>query len=93
MPKSSPAKLSYQRQYNAQPENIKKRTLNNAARRAAIKDGKAAVGDGKDVDHVRPLDNGGGNSEGNLRVVSEATNRGWRKGKSGADSYNPKKEK
>lgn len=79
MPKSSKAKLAYQKAYNARPENIAKRVKNNAARRAAIKAGKAKVGDGKDVDHKKPLDKGGGNEKGNLRVVDRKTNRGWRK--------------
>lgn len=79
MPKSSPAKLKFQKEYNARPENIAKRVKNNAARRAAIKAGKAKKGDGKDVDHKKPLDKGGGNDADNLRVVSRESNRGWRK--------------
>ena len=79
MPKSSPAKLAYQKEYNARPENVAKRVKNNAARREAIASGRASVGDGKDVDHKRMLDQGGGNSKGNLRVVSRTENRGWRK--------------
>lgn len=73
-----PKRAAYQAAYNAKPENVKKRVANNAARRDAIKDGRARVGDGKDVDHVKPQDRGGGNGKGNLRVVDEKTNRGWR---------------
>ena len=90
MPKSSPAKLAFQKAYNARPEEVAKRVKNNAARREAIKAGKAKVGDGKDVDHITPLEDGGGNSPDNLRVVSESTNRGWRKG---SGSYDPGKQK
>lgn len=79
MPKSSKAKLEYQREYNARPENVAKRVKNNAARREAIREGRARVGDGKDVDHKRPLDKGGTNAGNNTRVVSRASNRGWRK--------------
>lgn len=79
MPKSSPAKLAYQKAYNARPENVDKRVKNNAARREAIKDGRAHVGDGKDVDHKRPLDKGGTNAKENLRVVDRGDNRAWRK--------------
>lgn len=79
MPKSSKAKLAYQKAYNARPENIAKRVKNNAARRAAMRKGLVKKGDGKDVDHKRPLDKGGGNSKGNLRVVDRSKNRGWRK--------------
>lgn len=86
MPKSTPRKLEYQRQYNARPENVNKREKNNAARREMIREGKARVGDGKDVAHKRALENGGGNSRKNLEVQSRKENRGWRRGKSG---YNP----
>jgi hypothetical protein len=78
MPKSSKAKLEYQKAYNARPENVDKRVKNNAARREAIKEGRARVGDGKDVDHKRPLDKGGSNANGNLRVVDRSKNRSWR---------------
>lgn len=90
MTKSSPAKLAFQKAYNAKPENIQKRVANNAARRAAMKAGTVHKGDGKDVDHIRPLEDGGSNSPNNLRVVSETTNRGWRKG---SGSYDPGKQK
>lgn len=89
MPKSSPAKLAYQKEYNAKPENVNKREKNNLARAHAIKEGRVKVGDGKDVDHIKPLDKGGSNAKSNLRVVSEKTNRGWRKGQSG---YDPSKQ-
>jgi hypothetical protein len=79
MPKSTKAKLEYQAAYNARPENVAKRVLNNAARREAIREGRVRVGDGKDVDHKRPLDKGGTNARDNLRVVSRSVNRGWRK--------------
>mgnify|MGYP006933444092 CR=1 FL=1 len=88
MPKSSPRKLAYQKAYNARPEEVAKRVKNNAARREAIKQGKAHVGDGKDVAHKKSLENGGGNSATNLEVQSRKENRGWRKG---SGSYNPDK--
>ena len=66
--------------YNAQPENVKKRSLRNQARRIVEKRvGKAALA-GKDVDHKRPVRAGGGNSPSKLRVQSRHTNRGWRRG-------------
>jgi hypothetical protein len=68
---------SQQRQYNATPEATEKRVANNAARRQAIKDGKARVGDGKDVDHKTPLSKGGTNHSSNLRVVSRSDNRSF----------------
>ena len=78
MPKSSPAKLAYQKEYNARPENVAKRVKNNAARREAIREGRAQKGDGKDVDHKVMLDKGGTNDKSNLRVQDASENRGWR---------------
>lgn len=86
MPKSTPQKLKYQKEYNARPEEVKKRVMNNAARREAMADGRVKKGDGKDVAHKKALDNGGTNGKGNTMVQDRAANRGWRKGKS---SYNP----
>lgn len=86
MPKSTPQKLKYQKEYNARPEEVKKRVMNNAARREAMADGRVKKGDGKDVAHKKALDNGGTNGKGNTMVQDRSTNRGWRKGKS---NYNP----
>lgn len=88
MATSTKRKLEYQKAYNARPEETAKRVKNNAARREAIKDGRAAVGDGRDVAHKKSLENGGGNTPGNLTVQERKTNRGWRKG---SGSYNPDK--
>lgn len=88
MPKSTPKKLAYQAAYNARPEETAKRVKNNAARRGAIKQGKVSVGDGKDVAHIKSLENGGGNTVGNTAVQDASVNRAWRKG---SGSYNPDK--
>ena len=88
MTKSSPAKLAYQKAYNARPEEVNKREKNNAARQEAIKAGKVRVGDHKDIAHIKSLENGGGNTPGNTKVQNRADNRGWRKG---SGSYNPDK--
>lgn len=79
MPKSTPQKLAYQKKRDAQPAQKKKRAMNNAARRAAIRDGKAHVGDNTDVAHIQALSAGGTNAPSNLRVESRSKNRGWRK--------------
>ena len=89
MTKSTKAKLAYQAEYNARPENVAKRVKNNQARAALMKQGKVKVGDGKDVAHKVALDNGGGNSQSNLAVQSTKENRGWRRG---SGSYNPDKK-
>ena len=83
MPKSTPHKLAYQKRYNARPEMVKRREKNNAARQQLIREGKAHVGDGKDVGHKRPLDRGGSNARTNLEMQSRKENRGWRRGESG----------
>ena len=90
MTKSSEQKLEFQRKYNAEPAQIKAREAENLARQHALKAGRVKKGDGKDVDHVKPLANGGSAKDSNTRVVSEKTNRGWRKGESG---YNPGAQK
>ena len=59
------------REYHGKPEQIDNRSKRNTARRKM----KLKKGDGKEVDHKRPLSKGGGNGKGNLRVVSRSTNR------------------
>jgi hypothetical protein len=79
MNKGGPKKAAYDKAYNAKPEQVDNREKRNAARAALTKEGKVTKGDGKDVDHKKMLDGGGGNGKGNLRVVDQTTNRGWRK--------------
>lgn len=69
--------------YHSSPEQKKNRALRNAARQKLEDEGKVRKGDGKDVDHKRPLDSGGSNARSNLRVQSRAKNRGFRR-----DSHN-----
>ena len=83
MPKSSSKKLAYMAKYQKEPANVEKRVDRNRARRHAIADGKARVGDGKDVDHKQPLGAGGSDADRNTRVISRSRNRAWRKGESG----------
>jgi 5-methylcytosine-specific restriction endonuclease McrA len=86
MNKGGANKAAYDKAYNAKPDQVNKREMRNAARAALMRDGKVTKGDGKDVDHKKPLKNGGSNTQSNLAVKSQTENRGWRKGKSG---YNP----
>lgn len=85
MPKSSPAKLAYQKAYNARPENVNRREDNNLARARLMREGKLKVGDGKDAAHIVPLDKGGKTTPGNVKVESRKANRDWRKGRKGYD--------
>ncbi len=79
MPKSSPQKLATQAERNRRPEEVAKRVIYNRNRREAIAEGVVKKGDGKEIDHKKPLDKGGTNSRDNRRVVDESTNRAWRK--------------
>ena len=79
MNKGGAKKAAYDKAYNARPEQVKKREMRNQARAELMKDGKVKKGDGKDVDHKKMLDGNGTNAKGNLRVVDQTTNRGWRK--------------
>ena len=83
MPKSSPAKLAYQKKYNAQPEQKALGVERRRERRHAIAEGKVAIGDGKDLAHKKAADNGGKTTKGNLKVESASSNRDWRKGRKG----------
>jgi len=69
------------RGYDAEPENVKKRTLRNQARAKFKKAGLVQKGDGKDIDHIKPMRSGGSNTPGNLRVMPRSVNRGWNKKK------------
>lgn len=69
----------YQREYalfHGKPEEIKRRAERVKARRMMEKTGAASKGDGKDVDHTRPLKSGGTSTPSNLRMRSKSANRG-----------------
>jgi hypothetical protein len=61
--------------YQGQPEQIKKRGERVKARRMMEKTGAVTKGDGKDVDHKKPLRSGGTTTKSNLRVRSKSANR------------------
>jgi hypothetical protein len=61
-----------------------KRAARNRARRIMMKEGLVKVGDGKDVDHKKPLVKGGAMTErSNLRVKTEHANRSFPRKKDG----------
>jgi hypothetical protein len=74
--KKRPYKHEYE-EYQGKPEQIKKRAMRNAARTELMKDGKVSKGDGKDVDHIKPLSKGGGSGKKNLRVKPASDNRSF----------------
>lgn len=75
---------NYRREYDnyqGKPEQIANRAKRNAARAEMVKAGRARKGDGKDVDHKRPLSKGGSTERSNLRVVSVNANRAYKRQK------------
>lgn len=87
MPFMRNGKRDYKREvalYTSKPEVVKKRTEQNAARREMEKAGKVHKGDGKDVDHKKPLSKGGSNASNNLRAVSASENRSFSRNKDGS---------
>lgn len=86
-PKTGRSVRDYKREvalYTSKPEVKKKRAEQNAARADAMKRGLVHKGDGKDVDHKRPLSKGGSNSRTNLRVVDASTNRSFSRNADGS---------
>lgn len=80
--------------YTSKPEVKKKRAEQNAARREMVAAGKAHKGDGKDVDHKKPLSRGGSTATSNLRVVSASENRSFARNSNGSlKSQTSKKER
>ena len=62
--------------FHGKPEQIKRRAERVKARRIMEKTGAAHKGDGKDVDHIKPLTSGGTSGKTNLRMRSVKANRG-----------------
>jgi hypothetical protein len=56
------------------PNRVKDRAARNSARSEMEKKGLVKKGDNKQVDHKKPLVEGGSKSTRNLRVVSDKTN-------------------
>jgi hypothetical protein len=74
--KPRPYKKEYE-EYQGKPDQIKKRAARNSARSLLVKKGEVQKGDGKDVDHIKPLSKGGTGTEGNLRVRAASSNRSF----------------
>jgi 5-methylcytosine-specific restriction endonuclease McrA len=85
-----PSSPNYKRNYKEEYRNYdgttavkKKRAKRNKARRIMEREGRVRKGDGKDVDHKRPLSKGGSSSRSNLRVTSARSNRSYKRTSSG----------
>jgi hypothetical protein len=57
--------------YQARPQQVKNRVERNRARRES----GLKVGDPREVDHIKPLNQGGTNAPSNRRITSRAFNR------------------
>lgn len=62
-----------QRKYNSQPDQKKRRAQRNAARRKAVREGRAKKGDGKDVHH--PNASPSGKLPKKTKVIGRSKNR------------------
>jgi hypothetical protein len=93
MPYMKNGKRDYKREvkeYTSRPEVVKKRVEQNKARRMAERDGLVSKGDGKDVDHKKPLSKGGTTTKSNLRVVDKSKNRSFARNRDGSLKRNSK---
>jgi hypothetical protein len=70
----------YKKEY-AQYQGTREQKLNradrNGARRELTREGVVKKGDGKDVDHKKPMRDGGTNDRKNLRALPKSRNRGF----------------
>lgn len=80
--------------YNSKPEQIKARSERTMLRREANATGVTKKGDGKDLDHKKPLSKGGANTMANARVTTKSANRSFSRNADGSlKSQTSKKER
>lgn len=86
MPYMKNGKRDYAREKQWDKENgrYEERAARKRARRAMEREGKVTEGDGKQVDHKRPISKGGSNSTKNLRVTSAKSNMSFSRNKDGS---------
>lgn len=87
MPYMKNGHRDYRREYDlyqGKPEQIKARSERTTARRQANASGLTHKGDGKDIDHIKPLSKGGSNTKSNQRVVSASRNRSFARNSDGS---------
>lgn len=63
------------KEYHSTPSQKKNRAKRNGARAIMMKEGKVKKGDGKEVDHKKPLSKGGSNKRRNWKILSRTANR------------------
>ena len=87
MPFMTNGKRDYKKEnrlYNSKPEQIKARGERTTLRRQANVAGVTKKGDGKDLDHIKPLSKGGANTMANARVVTQKANRSFARNSNGS---------
>lgn len=72
------------RKYHSTEEQRHNRSLRTIARNESNALGRTSKGDGKDLDHIKPLSKGGSNSRSNTRVTSQASNRSFARNADGS---------
>ena len=87
MPYMTDGKRDYRKEnakYNSRPEQRKARSERSVARVQSNNSGTTHKGDGKDIDHIKPLSKGGSTSKSNQRVVSASSNRSFARNANGS---------
>ena len=87
MPSAPGYKRDYKQEYSSQHASKKakkQRAARNSARSLMESAGRCCKGDGKDVDHKKPLSKGGSTAKSNLRVQSASTNRSYKRKRDGS---------
>jgi hypothetical protein len=79
--------------YQGKPDQITNRVARNKARREAIREGRVAKGDGKDIDHIVPLSKGGSAKKPNTRVKTKSQNRSFSRNPDNSVKKNAPKKK
>lgn len=97
MPWMKDGKRDYKREYSKYQGTAEQRAYRSKrtmARNEANASGRTSKGDGKDLDHIKPLSKGGANTKRNTRVVSASSNRSFsRNSDSSVKSQRSKREK
>ncbi len=73
-----------EQKYDGKPEVKKKRAQRNKARRMLMREGIVHKGDNLDVDHVKPLSEGGTSTRSNLRAKPASANRSYKRKSDGS---------
>jgi len=86
-----PSSPNYKRDYKQEYANYdgteavkKKRAQRNKARRMLEREGVVHKGDGKDVDHKKPLSKGGTTTRSNIRAKDASANRSYKRKSDGS---------